>query len=680
MDQIPHDSERVHIIEPPLQHHNNIPAPRFEDDRRGSFSSDKDLVILEGYIILKEPASRGQKATWALSKRVQWKLKHDEMKDIVKKQQKRGVSVYIPLEARTEIKQNKRAQVDRLLHDRTNDRFNDDRTKYELAALKTEGFQTRSGAMDEKLKVIIRRRVRPGIPYDRSSPITAPPPVATSEIIDLTQSEDYERSSQDSYPTPSPQMAGHGGFPFPAQNLPVHHGGQPGPQIFGDRFSPQPFDSPIGEEQRRPQPQRQHPIIEQHSDHFGSFGSPSHITKEDKSKGVQQKRHDETESSSASENDVWSLNSDATPLTTISSGRSSYGGEKRNFPETLHRKASVHEHHDNKHDFKEERTSRKETQRPGPSGQGHENSGRGSKAEKSYHSTGSKPGSSGHEREDYGGNSTRNRDHHADGHHRRSSSLDRDDPGRHDHKAKQHHYESRRNSRSRDRSERSYEAERPYRPDSHSRSSHSHGHGVRQSATREHVRKAPLVRSRGSLSDGSSVYTDDEYVVVPQRSSRRHHVHAAPRSIYEEAPLRLRPVYDEEDSFDYAPSPLGRSSTNYRPKIANKAFRPVDLHDSRFDYAREQAELQRQRVLDMASEKEDRIIEQQVQEALAREDEEMMLQHQQRRSELAREESRRRIAIKVREELDRARLSRERPFEAYQASLLGLRASTAFRY
>ena len=89
--------------------------------------------------------------------------------------------------------------------------------------------------------------------------------------------------------------------------------------------------------------------------------------------------------------------------------------------------------------------------------------------------------------------------------------------------------------------------------------------------------------------------------------------------------------------------------------------------------------LQRQRGLELPNRRRDRIVAQQVQEYLAKEDEEMRLQHQ-RRTEMAREESRRRIAIKVREELHKARLERNRPFDEYELPLRTPRGPAAYDF
>ena len=371
------------------------------------------------------------------------------------------------------------------------------------------------------------------------------------------------------------------------------------------------------------------------------------------------------------------MNSDDTPLSTISSSGSSYRGDKRPLRGSPQRKFSTNGHDDRDRGSREEKVYKKESHRFASGGHDDGSRGRGSK-DRTYRHDGHKAGSNGHDRGNHDGGSRRDKDYYPDSHHRRSVSADRDHRGRDDKKEKKHQHESRRNSRSRDRSERSYKVEKVYRPESHSSRSDRHRHEHRLTATREHVRKIPDLRSRGSLTDGSTSYTDEEYIIIPQKSSGR--VQAAPRSFYQEPPLRSRrAVIDDEESLDYVPRQLGRSNTAYRPKLANKPFRQVDLHDSRFDYAREQAELQRQRGLDFEREEEDRIVAQQVQQYLAKEDEEMRLQHQ-RRSEMAREESRRRIAIKVREALHKARLERDRPFDDYELPLRTPRGPAAYGF
>ena len=701
MDPLPHDfAERPHIIEPP-QHRNSIPTPGYGEDRRSSFNSVRDPSNLESYTISREP-------NYAIAKRARWSAKEDELREIVRKQQKRGTSAYVPLNKDQEIKHNRRGQVARLIQDRNSHPLNDQRTKYELAALKVEEFATRNGP-DSRLKVILRRKLRPGLPNDPNHPITAPPPIPPTEIIDLTQSDDYERSSQSSYPS---HEHGHGGFSLPVQPPVIHHGGHAGPQIFDPGFPQQAFGSPIGEEQPHP-PRRAPVIIDQQRDQFSAFGGNGHHGndhhgnehhgndhhgndhsenkkgKGDKSKGKQKQQRDESDSSSASEAEMWSVNSDATPLSTISSSKSSYRGDKRPLHGSPQPQARTKGHDGRDGGFREEKTYRKESH-------GGESRGRGIE-EKMYRHDGPKAGRSGHDRENRGSSSKKEKSYYPDSHHHRSFSVDRDDRGRNDKKEKKYQHESRRDSHSRERSKHSYKTERKYRPESHSSRADDHHRDYRQTATREHVRKVPVGRPRGSLSDDSPSYTDEEYIIVPQKGPRR--VHAAPQSLYQEAPVRSRRVLeDDEEPLDYFSRPLGRSNTTtYRPKLANKPFRPVDLHDSRFDYARERvevqrqplrpvdpyvherAELQRQRDLELQRE-EDRIVAQHVQEHLLREDEEMRLRHQ-RRTEMAREESSRRIAIKVREELQRAtRLGRERQFDDYELPLPlpGRRASVAY--
>lgn len=732
MDQRAHDfAAQPHIIEPP-QHRNSIPTSGYGDDRPSLFDAGSEPSVLEGYTIARQTIAR--QPTYVIAKRTRWIAKEDELKELVKKQQKRGRSAYVPVNGTTEIKSNRRAQVDRLVQDRNNDYLNGYGTQYELAALKTEQFQIKGGA-DERLKVVLRRRVRRGVPHDPSRPIAIATKFSSNEIVDLTQSDDHERSSQSSSSSPPLHGPGQDPFSLPVHPPPVHHGGHPDPRIFDQRFPQQPFGSPIGEEQPHPA-HRDQVVPEQQPDGFRGFGGmgthsphpervvhdpqpdpsrgfggmdnrPHHQErvahdrqpdpsrgfggegnhrndnsenkkdKGDKSKGKQKQQHDESDSSSTSEYEIFSVNSDGTPPSAISSSRSSYRGDKRPLRGSPQRQFHTNDHDDRDRSSREEKGYKKETHRFASGGHEDGSRGRGSE-DKAYRHDGYKVGSSGHDRGNHSGGSRRHKTYYPESYHRRSVSVNRDDRGRDDKKEKKHHHESRRNSHSHERSERSYNEEKIYRPESHSSKSDRHRHEHRQTATREHVRKVPDVRSRGSLTDGSTSYTDEEYIIIPQKSSRR--VQAAPRSLYQETPLRPRgALIDDEEPLDYVPRPLGRSNTTYRPKLANKPFRQVDLHDSRFDYAREQAELQRQRGLDFQREEEDRIVAQQVQEYLAKEDEEMRLQHQ-RRTEMAREESRRRIAIKVREELQKAGLGRTRPFDEYDLPLRATRGPAAYGF
>ena len=701
MDQLPHDfAARPHIIEP-SQHRNSIPTPSYGHDRRTLFNSGRDPIILESYIIARDPK-------YATAKRTRWNAKEDELKDLVKKQQKRGKSAWVPLNEDSEIKHNKRSQVARLVQDRNHHTLNDPRTKYELAALTMEKFHTKDGP-DERLKVILRRRVRSGHPNDPNRPITAPPPIPSSEIIDLTQSEDSEGSSQSSSPLPALRVPGHDGFPFPGHAPQVYHGGHSGPQIFDQRFPQQPFGSRIGEEQPRPPhrdpfihdqepdhfggsggkgnhpPHRHQVILDQQPDYFNGFGGKGdhgnddleNKGKGDKSKGKQKQQHEESGPSSGSEAEIRSVGSDDTPLSTISSRGSSDRENKGNLRGSAHPRPSTNGHDDRDRNSRQEKKYNKESHRF-PSG-GHDDETRGRSFEEKMHRRDSpKAGSSGHDRGNHGGSSKKDKSYYPDSHHRRSITVDRDDRGRND-KEKEYRYESRRDSRSPERSERSYKAEKKYRPESHSSKSDRRHRDYRQIATREHVRKVPVARPLGSSSDENTSYSDEEYIIVPHKSSRRSY--AAPQSFYAEASVRSRraPI-DDEEYLDYVPKPLplGRSNTASRPRLTNKPYYHVALHDNRIDYAREKAEFKRQRDLELQRE-EDRIVAQQVQEHLAKEDEEMMRQHR-RRTEMAREESSRRIAIKVREELQRARLGRERPFDEYELPLRAPRGSAAYHY
>ena len=116
MDPLPHDfAERPHIIEPP-QHRNSIPTPGYGEDRRSSFNSVRDPSNLESYTISREP-------NYAIAKRARWSAKEDELREIVRKQQKRGTSAYLPLNKDQEIKHNRRGQVARLIQDRNSHPF-----------------------------------------------------------------------------------------------------------------------------------------------------------------------------------------------------------------------------------------------------------------------------------------------------------------------------------------------------------------------------------------------------------------------------------------------------------------------------------------------------------------------------------------------------------------------------
>ena len=699
----PHDFERVHIIEPQL-HNRSIPTPDYEDphlrgrsgiDRRESVSNGKDngkeFATYEGYTFQREPASRtpGQKQTWAVAKRSIWRAGQSDLKELVKKQQKKNGTAWAQLNA-DEMIGLKRNQVDRLLQDRNTDRRNDPRTEYEIAAIKIDRFQVKGGGLDAKMTVVLKRRLRSGVRPDPFRPIAPAPPVEQKEVIYLTGFDGSERSSEGSYPSPHPHHTGHAAFPFPSQPPPPRqHGGQPRVQIFDDRFPQQQQHhmQPLGQEQQRGPPMS-HPmspvLSDEGSDNFrpGVKEKDFNFKDEERSRGSKMQRQNSSNSSSASEViEVLSVGSDETRPTTISSGRSTYGGDRRSFNASPQRKPIATERinhgsnskkekkhgQDNFHDrsgslghdthsgsFKKDKKAMKHPQDNDTSDS--DDRGRSGKKDKRYYHGGYQHTSHYHERDGHSAGYKKDKKISKDSHRHNSPSLERDEYGDH--------------SRSHKQEKKHSKDDRRYKTSRHHRDEREPPHY----ATREHERKAPVYQSRASWSDGSRPYTDDEFVVIPGGSSRRRGPPPPPprRHFAEQARAPII-EYDSEERRDRDLRGIGRHSSIYRAKIANKPYRG-DL-DERAAFAREQREHQRQ--LDLEEDENFRI-EEIVQQELAREDEEIRRENR-RRDQIAREESEQRIRIKARERLMRARMARERPYEMYDDVPLTRRMSAVYR-
>lgn len=246
MDQLGQDFGHTHIetIEPRFE------TARFDDrpprggrgvnPRRASEGNTKSLVSYEGYIFTKNRAEHaGQKETWAYVRRTSMPISQTDMKDQVQRQYKKGMTAMKQYEA-SEMQGFKRRQVDRLIEDR--ERRDDPNFQYHLASIKLEQRRLRSGKYENgTMRVILRRQLRPGIPFHPAMAPVGPPP--SNEIIDITGQEESERSSLDSFGS-SPKLH-HGPFPLPRQHSePWGHV----PQVIDEAFMAH-HGPPRGEEQ-----------------------------------------------------------------------------------------------------------------------------------------------------------------------------------------------------------------------------------------------------------------------------------------------------------------------------------------------------------------------------------------------------------------------------------------------
>ncbi|KAK3167000.1 hypothetical protein OEA41_010125 [Lepraria neglecta] len=717
--------ENVHIIGPPFHNGNNMPHGGFEgqsprgrpvlDTRRSSDSNGKEHVSYEGYTILRDPVrNSGETQTWGLAKRSEWRATQSEFKEFVKKQQKKAGDGWEQLKA-SEMVGLKRSQVERLIQDRNS--RNDTRYEYQPAAIKLERFQVKGKGPDTKVWVVLKRQLRPGINPAPFMPVPAPPPVLAKEFVDLTSRYGSESSSQGGHGIPIPRHPGNGPLPFHSQGPKPWHPSNNQPMIIDDRILPQQPMRPLGQEQQRGPPQS-HPmspgLSDEDSDNFKLGGQGKSFNfKDEKPKGPKKmQRQNSSDSSSASDIEVWSVNSDETRPTTISTGRSTYGGDRKSFNESPQRKPFIIERDDRGGSSKKEKKYNEDGygRRSGSLNRdGHGGSFK-DKKDKKYNQDNFQRRSDGPDRDYCGGSikkDKKDKGYHQDSYPHGSDISYRDDRGRsqkEDKKYSQDNYQ--RTSRSHERNEygssykkdkkaskdghrrpshnlerddysRSYKDEKNYSKDDRRQRTSSHYGDEReliQYATREHERKVPRPRSGGSITSGSH-YTDDEYYVVPAGNSRRGA--APPRCHRPEQPLRQPLVTNyQEDRRDRDLRGIGRRSSVYHPKIANKPYRGGDLYDDSSDYAHER-ELRRQKDLDLERQEDIRANEL-VREQLAREDEQIRLEHR-LRGQIAREESERRIRERVREQMARARLAREQPYEMFDDLPLPRGMAAAFR-
>lgn len=716
------ESENVHIIGPPFHNGNNMPHGGFEgqsprgrpvlDTRHSSDSNGKEHVSYEGYTILRDPArTLGQTQTWGLAKRSEWRATQSEFKEFVKKQQKKAGDGWEQLKA-SEMDGLKRRQVERLVQDRSS--RSGHRYEYQPAAIKLERFQVRGKGPDTKVWVVLRRQLRPGINPAQFIPVPAPPP---KEIVDLTSHYGSESSSQGGHGIPIPRHPGNGPLPFHSQGPKPRHPSNNQPMIVDDRFLPQQPMRPLGQEQQRGPPQF-HPmspgLSDEGSDNSKSGGQgKSFIFKDENPKGPKEmQRQNSSDSSSASDVEVWSVKSDETRPTNVSSGRSTYGGDSKSINESPQRKPFIIERDDRGGSSKKEKKYNEDGYGRRSSSLDRDNHGGSFKdrKDKKYNQDNFQRRSDSQDRDNYGGSikkDKKDKSYHQDSYPHGSDCFDHDDRGRSPKKVKkysQDNYQRTSPSHERDEYGSSYKKVKKASKDSHRRRSHSlerddynrsyrdernYGKDDRrqkksghygderepiQYATREHERKVPRSRSGGSITSGSQ-YTDDEYYVVPAGNSRR--AAALPRCHRPEQHLRQPVVTDyHEDRRDRDLRDIGCRHSVYRPKIANKPYRGGDLYDDSSDYAHER-ELRRQRELDLKRQEDIRAAEL-IREQLAREDEQIRLEHR-LRSQIATEESERRIREKVREQMARARLFREQPYEMFDDLPLPRGVAAAFR-
>ena len=694
----------VHTIAPQFHNGHDTHPVSFEtqsararpvlDTRRSSDSNSKDHVSYEGYTLLREPArNSGQEQTWGIAKRSEWRLSRSELDEFVKKQQKKKGDGREQLKS-SEMDGLKRKQIERLVEDRNS--RNDPRYEYQPAAIKLERFQVKGQTPDTKVYIVLKRQLRPGIRPDPYMPVAPPPAVIPKERVDLTSRYRFESTPQGGHGIPIPRQHGNGPVLFPGQS--GHKPWQPSddqPMIIDDRFVPQQPIGPLGQEQQRgpPQAHRMSPgSPDEGPEHFrpGGQGKGFNLKDEERKAPVNMQRQNSSDSSSASDIEICSINSDETRPTTISSGRSTYGGGRRSSNEGPQRKPVIVERDDRGGSFKKDKKDGKgkdynhNFQRRANSSDRADHGGSFQKDKKSkgYHKDSYPQGSDFSDREDRGRSHGDNK-YQQDSYQRTSRGHERDGYGsnyKQDKKASKERHRHPSHGLERDDYGRGYRGEkRDSRNDRHQKSNNCYDseHEPIQYATREHARKAP--RPRGSSITSGSQYTDDDYIVIPERGSRRSG--ALPRSYGLEQPQRQPPVIDYlEDRRDRGSRGIGRRSSVYQPKIANKPYRGGDLYDDRSGYARERG-LQRHQDLELELEREEDLrVEELVREQLAMEEKEMRIEHRVR-SQIVREESERRIREKAREQIVRARLAREQPYEDFDvlpSRPLGRRLSAAY--
>ena len=354
----------IQVIQPPGFGH--MP------DLRSFPSNGKPPVGYVGYIFTKQPVEHvGQKETWAIVNKEQMPASQADLKNQIEKHRKRGVTG-LDQYMDPDMKGYKRKQIDELIRECVGLDPDRNRFEYVIASIRRDTRRRQSGLETSTMQVILKRQPRTGIdmqgPFMGLSSIHQP----SSGIVDLSGSEEYEKSSQNSSHGHKP-----GAFPLgrhlsepwvhvvhPEERPPAHRThSYENTQLhdFGDTHAhahghadpsnkhahglEQPLHSPHG-----------HPLFHEEAPktkHGHEEKAKKHKDKEHKSpKIVHIKKHEshklhdyDSYSSSSSESDSSSGDTDRTPDTIISSEDSPYHHkDKKNQKDKHHRKSSSHSH------------------------------------------------------------------------------------------------------------------------------------------------------------------------------------------------------------------------------------------------------------------------------------------------------------------------------------------------
>ena len=221
-----------------------IRGGRGPNPRRTSSGNPRKPVYYEGYIFTKIKAEHpAQVPTWASARRTTMPVSQAELREKANPKPSLLFREKSAMEQYQSLHEFKRRQIDRLIDDRT--RADDADFQYHLASIKVEERNVRGSKPQTSLIVILKRQLRPGIPYHPDMAPT-PLPAPSSEIIDLFGQEDSEKSSVNSFGSFPPQPHHPAPHPFDRHNSePWGHR----PHVMDDRFVPIHHAPPLGEEQ-----------------------------------------------------------------------------------------------------------------------------------------------------------------------------------------------------------------------------------------------------------------------------------------------------------------------------------------------------------------------------------------------------------------------------------------------
>lgn len=671
MERVYEDFNGIRIVESGMGNRNNghnvypeqQPKARPVVVTRGSSSnSSKGPVLYEEYIFTKEQVRPGQKEAWSRSRKTAIPRDQNDLQDRVNQQLKKEGPSRKQLNA-PEMAGNKQVQIKQLLENRM--RRDDPRFEYLLASIKLDQRRTKKSVETSTMDVIVKRQLRPDIPFDPAMPLTAPPPIVSNELVDLT--------AQHGLPGPfqggPPQIhMNQGAFHNPGQmNAQWGNAGRPGPQIIDDRFQPPPQQGghPTGGQHHHvpPPPPPGPPFFPQDQGGKHGFEDKGNKPKDKKGKSPKiipmdsrksRKKHQEDFS------DVTSFSDNIDELfDTDDFGRVGFD-DKVKRPKD--RKKSLDMDDFEFVDFTDKGKKSKDKKRspkiipmdaPKPKKKQQEFSDSESISDIndswSHNSDDSFPTTISKDSE-YGG--------HGGHSYKKSKDFFKEDK-----KGKDFFKEEKR-------AKEYYKEAKPHK------SSNSDRHSP-QPVYREHKRKVPEPRRRdpspvSSRRSGGQRYAEDDILIEPASSRQRHR--DPPHYVGGGYGGRERPTHHHASSYDGDVYPndhlrgLGRSHTIYRRKIDNSAY-PSNHYDS--DIEREEEEIRIQnRIREEAKVqhqiREDARVQQQVREVLAKQEEDARIRRRVQDA-LARkqEEEERRVQEQVQESLRRERMAREPVYDPW---------------